>query len=70
MLSGVLLFATPWTVAHQALLCVEFSRQDYWIGLLFPTLEDLPDQGIESTSLVSPEPAVGFFTSYATWEAC
>ena len=27
----------PWTVAHQALLSMEFSRQEYWIGLPFPT---------------------------------
>ena len=69
VLSCVLLFATPWTVAHQAPLCVEFSRQDYWIGLLFATPGDLPDPGIKSASLVSLAPAVGFFTSYATWEA-
>ena len=27
---------TPWAIAHQALLCVEFSRQKYWRGLPFP----------------------------------
>ena len=35
-LSGVWLFATPWTIAHQAPLSVEFSRQEYWSGLTFP----------------------------------
>ena len=30
--SHVLLFATPWTVAHQALLSMGFSRQEYWSG--------------------------------------
>ena len=36
-LSRVWLFATPWTVAHQAPLSVEFSRQEYWSGLPFPS---------------------------------
>ena len=35
--SHVQLFATPWTVALQAPLFMEFSRQEYWTGLLFPT---------------------------------
>ena len=37
MVSHVQLFSTPWTVAHQALLSVESSRQEYWSGLPFPT---------------------------------
>ena len=37
-LSRVRLFATPWTVAYQALLSMGFSRQEYWSGLLFPSL--------------------------------
>ena len=36
-LSCVQLFATPWTVAHQALLSMEFSRQQYWSALSFPS---------------------------------
>ena len=36
-LSRVWLFATPWTVAHQAPLSMEFSRQEYWSGLPFPS---------------------------------
>ena len=44
------LFATPWTVARQAPLSVEFSRQDYWSGLPFSSPGDLPDPGIESGS--------------------
>ena len=40
-------FATSWTVAHQAPLPTEFSRQEYWSGLPFPSLGDLPDPGIE-----------------------
>ena len=37
VLSHVLLFATPWTVANQAPLSIEFSRQEHWSGLPFPT---------------------------------
>ena len=40
-----------WTVAYQAPLSVEFSRQEYWSGLPFPSPGDLPDQGIEPESL-------------------
>ena len=47
-------FATPWTVALQAPLSVGFSRQQYWDGMPFPTLKDLPDPGIEPTSPVYP----------------
>ena len=36
-LGHVQLFATPWTVALQASLFMEFSRQEYWTGLSFPT---------------------------------
>ena len=45
------LFVTSWTVAHQTPLSVEFSRQEYWSGLLFPSPGDLPDSGIEPGSL-------------------
>ena len=41
---------TPWTVAHQAPLSMGFSRQEYWSGLPFPSLGDLPDPGIEPGS--------------------
>ena len=41
---------TPWTIAHQAPLSMEFSRQEYWIWLPFPSPGDLPDPGIEPTS--------------------
>ena len=53
-LSRIQLFATPWTVAHQALLSMEFSRQEYWSGLPFPALGDLPQSGIEPMSAASP----------------
>ena len=38
---------TPWTVAHHAPLSMEFSRQEYWSELLFPSPGDLPNPGIE-----------------------
>ena len=57
------LFATLWTVAHKAPLSMEFSRQEYWNGLPFPTPEDLPDPGIIASSLVSPVSADRFFTT-------
>ena len=49
-LSHVWLFATPWTVAHHTPLSMGFSRQEYWSGLPFPSLEDLPDRGIKLRS--------------------
>ena len=41
---------TPWTVARQAPLSMEFSRQEYWSGLPFPPPGDLPNPGIEPGS--------------------
>ena len=49
-LSRIQLFATPWTVGHQAPLSMEFSRQEYWSGLPFPSPGFLPDSGIEPGS--------------------
>ena len=57
--------ATLWTVACQVSLSMEFSRQGYWSELPFPTLEDLPDPGIEPMSLASPALAGGFFITVA-----
>ena len=48
---GVLSRWTPWTVACQAPLSMEFSRQEYWSGLPCPPPGDLPNPGIEPTSL-------------------
>ena len=64
--SHVRLFATLWTVAHQAPLSVGFSRQEYWSGVPFPSPGDLPDLGIEPVSLMSPALAGRFFTISAT----
>ena len=49
-LSRVPLFATPWTVAYQAPLSMEFSRQEYWSELPFPSPGNLPHPGIEAGS--------------------
>ena len=54
LLSCVSLFVTPWIVAHQAPPSMGISRQEYWSGLPFLPPGDLPNPGIEPTSLVSP----------------
>ena len=59
-LSRVWLVTAPWTVAHQAPLSMEFSRQEHWSGLPFLTPGDLPDPGIKSTSSAL---ASGFLTT-------
>ena len=43
-------FVTPWTVAHQTPLSMEFSRQEYWSGSPFPSPGNLPDPGIKPIS--------------------
>ena len=63
LLSFLQLFATPWTIAHQALLCMGPPRQEYWSGLPFPPPRDLPDPGIVPASPVSPAFIGGFFTT-------
>ena len=63
MLSHVRLFETPWTVAHQAPLSIEFSWQEYWSELPFPPPGDLPDPGIKPISLAAPTLAGRFFTT-------
>ena len=66
VLGRVQLFVTPWTVALQAPLSKEFSRQEYWSGLPFPPPGDLLNPGIKPESLASPALAGGFFTTIAT----
>ena len=63
LLSHVQLFATPWTTAPQAPVSVEFSRQEYQIGLPFPMPGDLFDPGIQHASLVFPALADRYFTT-------
>ena len=53
-LSHVRLFVTPQTVACEAPLSMELSRQEYWSALPFPTLGYLPNPGIEPASPTSP----------------
>ena len=71
--SHVQLFVILWTVACQAPLSVEFSRQEYWSGFPCPPSGDHLDPGIEPTSLMSPALADGFFTTSTPekpeWEA-
>ena len=68
--SHVQLFATPWTVAHQAPLCVGFSRQDYWSGLIaMPSSTGSSQLKDRTHILMSPALAGQFFTTSATWEA-
>ena len=60
---------TPWTVACQTSLSMDFSRQEYWSGLRFPSPGDLPDLGIKPVFLASPALAGRFFNIWAPWEA-
>ena len=53
----------PMTIACQALLSMECSRQEYWSGLPFPASGDLLDPAIEPTSPQSPALTGEFFTS-------
>ena len=70
VLSRVRLFATPWSIAHQAPLSMGFSRQEYWSGLPFPSPGNLPNSGIEPRSpalqadALTSEPPVYSKTNY------
>ena len=66
--SPVWLFSTPWTAqpTPQALLSMEFPRQEYWSGLSFPSPKDLSNLGIEAMSLAL---VGGFFYHWAAREA-
>ena len=82
LFSPVWLFATPWTVAHQAPPSMGFSRQEYWSRLPFPSPGDLPNPGIEPRSpalqadaLTSEPPGNPFFRGSSrprdqTWVSC
>ena len=67
--SRVQLFATLWTITHQASLSMGFSRQEYWSGLPCPPPGNLPDPGIEPSPLASPVLPGMFFTTSTTLEA-
>ena len=60
----------PWTVAHQAPLSMEFSRQECWSGVPFPTPGDLSDLGIKPPSLLSPALAGRLFGASGKEPAC
>ena len=53
-LSPVRLFATPWTVAHQAPLSMGFSKQEYWSGLPFPSPITNLDSILKSRDITLP----------------
>ena len=55
-----------WTVGSQAPLCLEFSRQEYWSGVPFPSPGNLPNPVIKAMSLACPALAGRFFTSRAS----
>ena len=61
MFSSCQLFVTLWTVALQARLSMEFSRQEYRVGLPFPPPGDLPHPGLKLESPVNPALAGRFF---------
>ena len=51
LLSHVRFFVTPWASAYQVPLSMGFSRQEYWSGFPFPSSGDLPDPGIEPSTI-------------------
>ena len=67
--SSTLAWKIPWTVAGQAPLPMEFSREEYWSGLPCPPLGDLSNPETEPGSPMSPALAGRFFTISVTWEA-
>ena len=62
--SRVLLFVTPWTVACQAHLTMEFSRQEHWSGFPFPSPGDpgieFESPALQADSLLSEPPGKPF----------
>ena len=58
--SRVQLFAAPWTIAHQAPLSMEFSKQEHWSGLPFPSPGDFPDLEIKPGSAPRTKPTPKF----------
>ena len=60
---------TPWTLAHQTLLSMGFSRQEYRSGLPCPPPRNLPNPRTEPTSLKFPALGGRFFTTSVIWEA-
>ena len=69
LLQSCLILCDSMDCTHLASLSTGFSMQEHWSGLSCPPPGDLPDPGIEPTSLKSPALASGFFTTSAIWEA-
>ena len=67
--SLVQLSMTLWATAHQALLSIGFSRQEYWSGLSCPPPGDFPDPGTKPAPFMSPALAGRFIITSTTWEA-
>ena len=72
-----ILFAASWTASCQAPLSMEFSRQEYWSGLPFPSLGDLPNPGIrlgsptvQANSLQSEPPGKPLLSYYYVSISC
>ena len=59
---------TSWTVAHQAPLFMEVSRQEYWSGLPFPSAGDLPNPGMEPSECLLP--LLAYPKGHQVWEGC
>ena len=66
--SCVRFLVTLWTTAHQAPLSMGSSRQEFWSGLLCPSLGDLPNPGVKPMSLTSPALARVLFTTSSAWD--
>ena len=64
---AVQLFSIPWTVGYQIPLSMEFSRQEHWSGLPFPSPGDLPDPGIEPKPPMLLEKAMATHSSVLAW---
>ena len=65
--SHIWFFATLQNIIQQAPLSMGFSRQEYWSELPCSPPGDLPNPGIEPTSVISPALAGGFFITSITW---
>ena len=61
---------TPWTVACQASLSMEFSRQEYWSALLFPSLGDLPNPGSNLSPTLQADSAPLSHQGSPSWTLC
>ena len=66
-LSRARLFATPWTVVCKTPLSMEFSRQEYWTVLPFPSPGGLPESRAEPTSPESPALQADSLSTEPSW---